>query len=63
MKLIKVEKNGEVKYFSNKSKAAESLKMDSYNIPYYIKKGKEYNGWKIIECYDNIMTNEVDKNI
>lgn len=63
MKLIKTEKNGEVRYFSNKSKAAEYINMDSYNIPYYIKKGKEYKGWKITECEDVVLTSEVDKNI
>lgn len=63
MKLIKTEKNGEVRYFSNKSKAAESINMDSYNIPYYIKKGKIYKGWKISECEDVVLTSEVDKNI
>jgi hypothetical protein len=61
MKLIKVEKDGHRHYFSNKSKAAEFLQMDSYNIPYYIKRGKEYYGWMITECYDNVMTNDVDK--
>ena len=63
MKLIKTEKNGEVRYFSNKSKAAESINMDSYNIPYYIKKGKKYQGWEITECEDVVLTSEVDKNI
>ncbi len=61
MKLIKVRKGEEIYYYSNKSKAAESLNMDSYNIPYYIKKHKEYKGWEITECYDNVMTNDVDK--
>ena len=63
MKLIKAEKNGEVRYFSNKSKAAEYINMDSYNIPYYIKKGKKYKGWVISECEDVVLTSEVDKNI
>lgn len=63
MKLIKAENNGEVRYFSNKSKAAEYINMDSYNIPYYIKKGKKYKGWEITECEDVVLTSEVDKNI
>lgn len=61
MKLIKVIKENEVKYFSTKRNAATFLGLQYQNINYYMNGNKLYKGWKIVESYDNIYTNEVDK--
>lgn len=62
MKLYKLERDGEVHYFSKQIYIADFLKCNQGNLRYYIRSGK-IKDWNICECYDNVMTNEVDKNI
>lgn len=63
MKLIKITKGEDIRYFSTKNNAAYYIGIMAQNFNYYLKNQKEYKGWRFEECYDNVMSNEIDKEI
>ncbi|MCH5234914.1 MAG: hypothetical protein J1E16_06440 [Muribaculaceae bacterium] len=63
MKLIKISKGDEKLYFSTKKNASKYLNLVYQNFNYYMDNNKEYKGWTFEECYDNVMTKDVDINI
>lgn len=63
MKLIKVIKDNDILYFSSQVNVAKFLNTAQSYIRYAIQRNKLFNGFAISYSNDNVMTNEVDKNI
>lgn len=63
MKLIKLINENEVLYFSSQTNAAKFLNKQQNSIRHAIVNKIQIKGYMAEYSYDNVMTNDVDKNI
>ena len=62
MLLIKVEKDGDVEYFSSQAKCAKWMNCFNQQVKYALERERKIDGWKLTYDDDpNILNGDIDK--